>query len=628
MAVNESKRSRPTTFLAGGAVVLVMLLSFLASSIPPASGESLGSWSATTSYPIDTSGAAACVTYSGYMYCVGGDPSGGPTQKTYYGALTSSGIPSWTQTTNYPIGIELTSCVVSGSDSWCLGGENSAYEGVTQVYYAALSPSGIGAWTNATSTAGIPVKSSEMGCVASGGYIYCVGVGAFSGSSATYYGQISGSTISWHAGTSYPIAANFFNQNKCLANSGYVYCFGTVTSGSPPDSVYSASISSSGFGSWNNETDTAKNVGLAGLYVSSCTVDPSGYAECVGTDGTLQDVYYASISGGTVGSWTITNPYPVALGGGNCGIVSSYLYCTGYTGSSSEGTDPSYYASIQAGSTTTITVTSTVTSTFTTTLPGTTTTTTRTVTGPTTTSTTTSTVTSTVTSVSTSTTTLPGTTTTSTPTVTSTPTTTVTSTSTSTATQTQTVTATTTPTVTSTTTETSTATSTTTVASTTVTEVQTVPGPTTTTTSTVTRPVTTTSTATETQTQTVPGPTTTQTVTSPPTTVTSTQTNTVATPTTLTKTAPASTATATQTVTTTVTSASGSTPFWVYLLLPFLLVGGLGLGYVMSRTLGARPQRALPRMRHAHRQLLAPAIGMIAADPNYGNPSRASRLGG
>lgn len=501
----------------------------------PAGGESIGTWTATTSYPAEY---ANCVAHGGYAYCVGGvatNSSGDLFSATYYAQLTPSGVAAWTKTTNYPLKIWDTTCVVSGSDIYCLGGDAgntaSTSSKTAAVYYAPLSSSGIGSWTQTTN---YPVASNDNKCVSESSYIYCIyGVQFGSGSTTTYYGAISGSTISWHTSTSYPVLTQ---DAACADASGYIYCVGNAV-GHYRD-VYSAPISSSGFGTWQN--DTATNplpVQGSGM---SCVVN-SGYLYCVGAGNVETGVYYAAVSGSSVTGWTQTIPYPLAFGYSPCVTAGSQIYCI------TDGISTTvYYNTIQSGSTTTITVTQTVTATITQTVTSTTTSvSTSTITH---TTTVTSTTTSTTTLTSTSTTTLPastttstttvtststltGPTTTTTTTVTSTPTATVTDTTTTTSTQTQTVTATTTPTVTTTQTQTTTV----------------YTGPTTTETSTQiltstkTVPTTVTSTSVSTSTETVPATATstnTETTTQSPSTVTSTLTITSPVTTTITNTGP------------------------------------------------------------------------------------------
>ena len=88
----------------------------------------------------------SCVTYSGYIYCVGGfDNNGDETSSTYYASL-SSGLTSWTGTTQYPLAVDSASCVVYGGDIYCVAGEtengSNQNSPISDVYYAPAEPLG------------------------------------------------------------------------------------------------------------------------------------------------------------------------------------------------------------------------------------------------------------------------------------------------------------------------------------------------------------------------------------------------------------------------------------------------------------------------------------------------------
>jgi hypothetical protein len=472
--------------------MFVLVLTLFVTSAPSARAEQLGQWQTSSNpYPVPVF-LSSCVTYNGYVYCVGGLKNTGATSATYYAQLTSSGTTAWTATTSYPITIRSHSCVAVGSDIYCIGGaEQAGGSFVSLVYFAPLSASGIGSWTQATS---IPQAAAGYVCVGYSGDIYCLSANSgFNGIDVAYYGAASGGSISWATGTNPPEA---MAGESCTTWSNYIYCQGNEEA-APYNAAYTAQLGAAGFGTWSNQTATTPSIPTQGL--GSCWTS-SSYLYCSGGGSTNTNAFYASISGLTIGVWDQTNSLPQTAVDASCVSYSGYVYCiAGYTGSTE--TNAVVYDSIQPpGSTSTVTVTSTVTTTVT--QPPSTTTVTTTSTLPGSTTTVTSTVTSTVTN---------------TPTITLT--TTTTSTSIATSTQTQTVTATTTPTVTTTQTQTQTVTTgpTTTVTSTQLlTSTQTV-------TSTQLVPTTVTSTSVSTSTQSIPT-TVTTTATLPPSTVTSTQT--------------------------------------------------------------------------------------------------------
>src|SRR5208282_1469261 len=98
--------------LNNGGLVLIMVIGFI--DISPfgshASAESVNpSGGSTTSYPTKTA-YQSCATYSGYIYCVGGNTGSGPPSAVYYAAVSSSGVGAWTSTTSYPTKTEYQSC--------------------------------------------------------------------------------------------------------------------------------------------------------------------------------------------------------------------------------------------------------------------------------------------------------------------------------------------------------------------------------------------------------------------------------------------------------------------------------------------------------------------------------------
>ncbi|MDG6926788.1 MAG: hypothetical protein JRN09_09590, partial [Nitrososphaerota archaeon] len=336
--------------------MLGLFLVIISASNTPVRGEALGGWVQTTTYPITPQADTSCVVYSGYVYCVGASDTSGA---TYYAPISSSGIGSWKATTSYPFTVTFTNCAVYSGDIYCFGGEVAGGD-TASVYYAPLSSNGIGTWNQATS---LPAESDNYTCVVSGSYVYCVGAmqsysGTLGASAHTYYGAISGGTISWASGNDYPSPVN---SQSCAAYSGYIYCVGNAAGyESPPTvdatgrAVYSASLSASGFGAWQNETVNSPYP--MSVAFASCLTN-SGYLYCVGGVSSGALVYYASVSSGTVGSWTETIPFPDNTIE-SCVTSGADIYCMA-SGSGSQ----TYYDAITSGGT--VTVTSTVTTTVT-----------------------------------------------------------------------------------------------------------------------------------------------------------------------------------------------------------------------------------------------------------------------
>ncbi len=345
--------------------------------ISPASAESLGSWTPTTSYPAAVY-LHSCASYSGYVYCV----AGGATDSgngVYYAQASSSGVGAWSSTTSYPSFIGGLSCATYSGYIYCVGGGNIVGD-IDNVNYAPVSSSGVGTWT---STTAYPSAITDESCAISSGYIYCVGGTSDSLAGITghvYYAPVSSSGVgAWTQSTGYPFP---IENTSCFIASGYIYCVAGFALSGYTSVVYYAPISASGVGAWTATTYYP----TAGGYLSCAT--SYGVVYCV--DGTNSNgsadtdaVYYGLLSTPGVISWTSTSNYPLALVDDSCVASSGIIACVGGVGYGTSAIDNVYYASIAPPG---VTVTSTATSTTTTT---TTTILTSTVTTPTTTTSTT-----------------------------------------------------------------------------------------------------------------------------------------------------------------------------------------------------------------------------------------------
>jgi hypothetical protein len=262
-------------------------------------------------------------------------------------------LGTWTPTTSY-VGAASQSCVVSGTDIYCVGGNTPQQGAITDAYYASLSTSGIGAWTQTTSfpQAGAPV------CVASGGYIYCLGPSPGSTTPA-YYAPLSPSGIGqWIRTTSFPSVTvnpptppsytSPLTIDSCAVAQSYIYCVSTPPSSgfhygqALPDLVYYATISSSGIGVWTQTTTYPSFLQGQKCVTVPSAVSGSEFMYCIGGavppyDGETETfasgtVEYAPIlSTGGLGTWSNTTSYPLEITGQSCIVPSSaggnYIYC-------------------------------------------------------------------------------------------------------------------------------------------------------------------------------------------------------------------------------------------------------------------------------------------------------------
>ena len=146
----------------------------------PLSSSGIGVWRLTAAYPANVY-YPTCFTAGGYIYCLGGADSNDNSLGTaYFATLSSAGVGTWTTTTAYPVAGSGQACVISLADIVCVGaettgGSNPSY--TSAVYFAPITPGGIGTWKQAPS---YPISVGTT-CVALSGNVYCLG--GFDGSS-------------------------------------------------------------------------------------------------------------------------------------------------------------------------------------------------------------------------------------------------------------------------------------------------------------------------------------------------------------------------------------------------------------------------------------------------------------
>jgi len=211
-------------------------------------GGTVGTWASTTAYPIPID-SQSCVASSGFVYCVGGNnetdgsnADSAYSSTVYYAQLTSSGIGAWSPTMAYPAGIYFPTCYSAGGYIYCLGGADINDNALSTDYFAPLSSTGVGTWTQTTA---YPVQASGQACAVSSGHIYCVGGEEVDGTytAAVYYAMVSSGGIgAWQGAAGYPTSV----QTTCVITGGYMYCVGGFDSSSVGDNnaVYYASLSS------------------------------------------------------------------------------------------------------------------------------------------------------------------------------------------------------------------------------------------------------------------------------------------------------------------------------------------------------------------------------------------------
>lgn len=254
------------------------------SSALSSSSPNITSWSSDSHHYPQIIHGQSCVAYSGYVYCVGGtnDGAGDDVASSYYASLGDNGtVGSWVSTTAYPVPIDTQYCAASSGHIYCVGGNNET-DGTNadstttnSVWYAPLSSSGIGNWSLSTP---YPANLYFPSCFASNGYIYCLGGadGNDNSQSTDYYAALSSTGVgTWTQTTAYPLQAS---GQACAFSSGYIYCVGgeeDPSSNSYTNAVYYAAVSPGGIGTWKQGSNYPLSVG------TTCVIS-SGYLYCVG----------------------------------------------------------------------------------------------------------------------------------------------------------------------------------------------------------------------------------------------------------------------------------------------------------------------------------------------------------
>ena len=350
---------------------LAIGLLLVVGTVPSASGE-VTAWNTAASYPLSVDDES-CAVAGRFIYCVGGfigdtyTTNGSQSTSAVYYTVPSplGGIPWWASTAAYPTSVNTESCVTAGDYIYCLGGYTSS--GITDAaYYGILSPAGgVVQWNGTTS---YPTGVFSQSCVAWLGFIYCVGGYESSGlpTNSVYYAPLTPSGIGqWTATTYYP--SNVTSQS-CLPSGGFIYCVGGITDSKPPvtNAVFYAALSSGGVSQWVNTTSYPTSIDI-----QSCVI-VSEIIHCMGggpSFAATDAVYHASISpSGGVSAWNKEASYPRVIAEQRCVSSDGFIYCIGGASSASDHTSSVYFAGtdslVASASTTTSTTTLTVTKTL------------------------------------------------------------------------------------------------------------------------------------------------------------------------------------------------------------------------------------------------------------------------
>src|SRR5437667_82948 len=348
--------------------VVILSLGFTAISIQPASAL-LNSWSSTTNYPIGIE-FPSCVVSSGFVYCIAGDNSSGLTNAVYFAPLLpAGGAGSWSSSTSYPLRLQSQSCVTSSGFVYCIGGDTRGglANSTSAVYFAALSSNGVGSWSPSTR---YPTNIAGQSCVVDSGFVYCIAGenttalpgGGVRGTinSAVYFAPLSSSGVgSWSSTTSYPTV--IYTQS-CALDSGFVYCIGGnngsgVPSGTWSNGVFFASTSP-------NTTSTSISCSPSSVAVNQPTQCTATVTDTSSTPAPI--IGTVTFSSSSSGSFTPSNTCTLkSIGSSTASCAATVSYAPG---SGTEGTQTitgTYDGDHQGSSgTTSLTVTERTTSTM------------------------------------------------------------------------------------------------------------------------------------------------------------------------------------------------------------------------------------------------------------------------
>ena len=165
----------------------------------PVGSNGPGAWAISSNNYGEPIAGQSCVTYNGYVYCVGGVTgsitSTWDVSDVWYAQLQSSGeIGPWMQTTSYGGGaVDGLSCTVVSAQIVCVGGNFNGGGGGSsnEVWTAPLSSSGVGNWT---ALVNYPENVWESSCFAYQENVTCIGGGTTSGNLSSAGSPIGGDT--------------------------------------------------------------------------------------------------------------------------------------------------------------------------------------------------------------------------------------------------------------------------------------------------------------------------------------------------------------------------------------------------------------------------------------------------
>jgi peptidoglycan hydrolase CwlO-like protein len=194
------------------------------------SPSGIGPWTRTTPYPYPVSDPH-CMTDSSYIYCVSAHYNGTWVNDFYYAQSSASGVGSWTALPPPPSSFFPAGCSASGGYAYCFGGAPCdpgmalADRCSSPSYYTPLPPNSTRGWNR---TADLPTSTTAAYLIADSYVYYFHGGTRFTGQPPVlYFAHLASNGIgSWTKTTAPPPLAAASSPAACVASDGYMYCIG------------------------------------------------------------------------------------------------------------------------------------------------------------------------------------------------------------------------------------------------------------------------------------------------------------------------------------------------------------------------------------------------------------------
>ncbi|MGH7157212.1 MAG: hypothetical protein ACREGG_03845, partial [Candidatus Saccharimonadales bacterium] len=312
----------------------------------------IGAWNTTTSIPNGLNSIQA-VSYSGYIYAVGGFDSTSGVSSVYYAKPNTDGtVSSWTTSVN-PLSTTQwqASAVIASGYIYYMGGFTSAPTTTNAVYYSKINSGGLNSsWSSANN---LPASTAEGGAVVNNGYTYYMGGYSGSAQSTVYYASVNGITRNngqnsiadqLTVGNGLTVAGNTTFQPTADSTSAFSIQNSAGGSLFNIDSINSAITldgnASGQLGQWLTNANS-----LPANKSDTASVVANSYIYLIGGNPSTTVLYAKLNADGTTGTWqTDTNALPLARGSTTAATANGYIYVMGGYDGGSNVVSTVYYA--------------------------------------------------------------------------------------------------------------------------------------------------------------------------------------------------------------------------------------------------------------------------------------------